>query len=141
MDDVAICTHGLHKHFGTTIAVADLTARGLDPWAADNLVTYLHDAEVDALVGACLASLRRLFGRVPAPDEICMHDWRADPWASGAYSYVLVGGAGAREALAQPLHGTLFFAGEAANLEGEAGTVGGALQSGQRAARELIGCG
>lgn len=110
-------------------------------WAGGPKAERLAGRGPDALVGACLASLRRLFGRVQAPDEVCMHDWRADPWASGAYSYVLVGGAGAREALAQPLQGTLFFAGEATDTEGEAGTVSGALQSGQRAARELIGCG
>ena len=36
------------------------------------------------------------------------------------------------------VNGTLFFAGEAADCEGEAGTVAGALQSGARAARELL---
>ena len=33
----------------------------------------------------------------------------------------------------------MYFAGEAADMEGEAGTVAGALQSGFRAAREIIG--
>jgi hypothetical protein len=33
---------------------------------------------------------------------------------------------------------TLFFAGEATDVEGEAGTVAGALQSGTRAGREVI---
>jgi len=33
---------------------------------------------------------------------------------------------------------TLYFAGEATDTEGEAGTVAGALQSGLRAARELL---
>jgi monoamine oxidase len=39
--------------------------------------------------------------------------------------------------LAAPLEDTLFFAGEATNTEDEAATVTGALQSGERAAREL----
>jgi monoamine oxidase len=39
--------------------------------------------------------------------------------------------------LAEPLEGTLFFAGEATDTEGEAATVTGALQSGARAAREV----
>jgi monoamine oxidase len=55
----------------------------------------------------------------------------------GAYSYVRVGGEGAREALAAPEGGRLYFAGEATD-PGQAGTVAGALQSGQRAARELL---
>jgi len=40
--------------------------------------------------------------------------------------------------LAAPLRGTLYFAGEAADFEGEHGTVAGALQSGTRAAREVM---
>jgi monoamine oxidase len=67
-----------------------------------------------------------------------VHDWQADPFARGAYSYVTVGGDKARSALAEPLADTLFFAGEAADTEGEAGTVAGALQSGARAARQVL---
>jgi monoamine oxidase len=68
-----------------------------------------------------------------------MHDWQADPFARGAYSYVVAGGASARKALAAPVQGTLFFAGEAADTQGESGTVAGALQSGMRAARQVRG--
>ncbi len=66
------------------------------------------------------------------------HDWQRDPFARGAYSYVGVGGGTARKELAAPLDGTLFFAGEATDTEGEAATVTGALQSGERAANEII---
>ncbi|MGA7825849.1 MAG: FAD-dependent oxidoreductase, partial [Steroidobacteraceae bacterium] len=66
------------------------------------------------------------------------HDWQADPFARGAYSYVAVGGSEARAALACPIETTLFFAGEATDTGGEAGTVTGALQSGLRAAREAL---
>ena len=65
------------------------------------------------------------------------HDWRADPFARGAYSYIGVGGAGAPRARGRPVEGTLFFAGEATNGE-QIGTVAGALASGRRAARELL---
>jgi monoamine oxidase len=64
-------------------------------------------------------------------------DWSADPFARGAYSWVLVGGAGARRELARPLRDTLFFAGEATD-EAHAATVEGALRSGERAAREVL---
>jgi monoamine oxidase len=67
------------------------------------------------------------------------HDWQQDPYARGAYSYVLVGGNQARAQLAEPLERTLFFAGEATDNADEAGTVTGALESGVRAAREIIG--
>jgi len=86
---------------------------------------------------AIRASLRAVFGRIVEPDELIIQDWARDPFARGAYSYVLVDGAGAREALAAPLAGTLFFAGEATSAD-DSGTVAGALASGQRAARELL---
>ena len=70
-------------------------------------------------------------------DAWASHDWRADPFARGAYSYVGVGGSGAPRALGRPVEDTLFFAGEATNGE-QIGTVAGALGSGRRAARELL---
>lgn len=70
-------------------------------------------------------------------DASASHDWRADPFARGAYSYIGVGGIGAPRALARPVDGTLFFAGEATNGE-QIGTVAGALASGRRAAREVL---
>lgn len=94
------------------------------------------------LVGTALASLRRLFGPgVELTRELegyYYHDWEHDPFARGAYSYVAVGGEAARERLAQPIDDTLFFAGEATDCTGEAGTVTGALESGIRAAREVL---
>jgi monoamine oxidase len=64
------------------------------------------------------------------------HDWIADPFARGAYTYVAVGGGDARLVLAAPVDGTLFFAGEAMSNDGQGGTVNGALETGERAARE-----
>lgn len=64
------------------------------------------------------------------------HDWANDPFAGGAYSFVRVGGTHARAALAEPIDGTLFFAGEATSTNGQGGTVNGALGSGARAAAE-----
>jgi monoamine oxidase len=67
-----------------------------------------------------------------------MHDWESDPFARGAYSYVTAGGADARAILATPLDDALFFAGEATSLDGQGGTVNGALESGERAAGEVV---
>jgi monoamine oxidase len=66
-----------------------------------------------------------------------VHNWQRDPFARGAYSYVAVGGIRARELLAAPLGGTLYFAGEATDTTGDAATVTGALRSGARAAVEV----
>jgi len=64
------------------------------------------------------------------------HDWRRDPFARGAYSYLAVGGEAAPAALAAPVDDTLFFAGEATSTDGQGGTVNGALETGERAAAE-----
>ena len=64
------------------------------------------------------------------------HDWRRDPFARGAYSYIAVGPGDARAALAAPVDDTLFFGGEATASAGQGGTVNGAFETGQRAAAE-----
>jgi monoamine oxidase len=66
-----------------------------------------------------------------------MHDWQQDPFARGAYSYPLVGGVDAPAVLARPVTRTIFFAGEATDVEGATGTVHGAIASGRRAARQV----
>ena len=96
---------------------------------------------------AALRALGDLLGVAPAVLErefvdAHAHDWSADPFARGAYSYVRVGGAGAGEALARPVDGTLFFAGEHTAALGHHATVHGAIASGRRAAervREALG--
>jgi monoamine oxidase len=65
------------------------------------------------------------------------HDWGSDPFSRGAYSYVVAGGMPARGQMSKPIEKTLHFAGEAIDTSGQASTVGGALASGQRAARLL----
>jgi monoamine oxidase len=107
------------------------------------LIAWAGGPKAERLAGrdaraAALASLRTVFARCPGPDQVLLHDWQADPFACGAYSYVRVNGANARRQLAEPLEDTLYFAGEATHVEGEAGTVSGALQTGARAAREAL---
>ncbi|OLB49199.1 MAG: hypothetical protein AUI08_08450 [Gemmatimonadetes bacterium 13_2_20CM_2_65_7] len=66
------------------------------------------------------------------------HDWQADPFSCGAYSYAAVGGSVAGEELGAPLDGTLFFAGEATESDGQNATVHGAIASAQRVVREVL---
>ena len=111
-------------------------------WAAGPKAERLARAGTPEIVDEALESLAALFGRRDEIEALLeaawLHDWQKDPYARGAYSYVTVGGDTAREALAKPLARTLFFAGEATDTEGEAGTVGGALNSGRRAAKEVL---
>jgi monoamine oxidase len=90
-------------------------------------------------------SLARLFGVSPGKveGEILMsyvHNWHADPFARGAYSYVPVGCMDDVARLAQPVENTLFFAGEATQENGRNGTVDGAIAEGRRAAEEVVRC-
>jgi monoamine oxidase len=68
-----------------------------------------------------------------------VHRWPTDPWTRGGYSYFPPGSnLGDRKALAAPVGGRLFFAGEATDVDGGSATVPGALRTGERAADELI---
>lgn len=86
------------------------------------------------LAGHLGTTRRRVADRVEA---VFSHDWDADPWARGAYSYARVGGNTAARLLARPVASTLFFAGEATSPKGRNGTVDGAIASGLRAARQV----
>jgi len=111
-------------------------------WAGGPKARRLARASDPEMRCEAVASLQSVFGAraqvARRLDAFRVHDWQRDPYARGAYSYVAVGGEGAREALAASLRGTLYFAGEAADFEGEHGTVAGALRSGKRAARQVI---
>ena len=66
------------------------------------------------------------------------YNWADDPYARGAYSYIPVNGLDLPKLLAAPVADTLFFAGEATVTDGQTGTVFGALETGLRAAREVL---
>jgi hypothetical protein len=68
-----------------------------------------------------------------------IQDWGKEPYIKGSMSYLKPGGTVEhRRELSRPLHGKVFFAGEATDFSGEAGTVNGALQSAERASREIL---
>ena len=131
--------HAPKAPFPTCWTPLPLRAPLLTAWAGGPKAARLSGKRDALLVRAALDSAVAIFGRV-AERELAAayaHDWRADPFARGGYSYLRVNGEGAREALAAPLAGTVFFAGEATESE-EPGTVAGALRSGIRAAREAM---
>lgn len=111
-------------------------------WAGGPRAERLSGIPAREAMRQAIVSLESLFGRrarvVQNLEAAWLHDWQEDPFARGAYSYVTVGGADARKALAAPLEGTLYFAGEATDFQGEHGTVAGALRSGTRAARQIL---
>jgi len=103
----------------------------------DAAMDLLRRGEDGALDGA-LESLRRELGRPGLQAvEALLVDWVNDPYARGGYSYVRPGHRGVRELLAEPTP-PLLWAGEASAPEANAATVHGALESGRRAAEEVL---
>jgi hypothetical protein len=135
--------HSPEAAFPTVWSALPERAPLLIAWAGGPKAARLSGAKAPEIVRQAVTSLESVFGaRAGIKERLAaswVHHWQQDPFARGAYSYVAVGGHGARRALAEPLRDTLFFAGEAADFEGEHGTVAGALQSGARAARQVTG--
>jgi monoamine oxidase len=131
--------HSPQTPFPTFWTPLPMRAPLLTAWAGGPKAARLTGSSTRKLVDAALASVESIFGKGPRALLAAAYaqDWMRDPFSRGGYSYVLVGGMGAREELAAPLDDTLFFAGEATD-SGEPGTVAAALSSGQRAAREAL---
>jgi monoamine oxidase len=115
----------------------------LTGWAAGPYARQYTGRGKDEIIGSAVLSLARIM-KITEPElrkQITgsfTHDWQADPFSRGAYSYAVVGGMDAAQKLAEPVANTLYFAGEATNSDGYNGTVHGAIATGLRAANELL---
>ena len=119
------------------------------PGGADHCIAFIGGPNAWALSregeAATLAFVReRLRGWFGADadkelEAALVTNWADDPWQRGAYAYARPGHAGDRAALGVPFaDGRIVIAGEATAGDGMAGTVGGAWNEGQRAARAII---
>ena len=66
-------------------------------------------------------------------------DWATDPFTGGAYTYTLAASPSARQSWAEPVAGTLYFAGEACHSGTMIGTVEAAVLSAETAAGQMTG--
>lgn len=127
--------------FPTWWTSADLDAPTLVAWAADGAAAALDGMDRDALAHAATTQLASLFA-VPRAvvreglDAVVTHDWSADPWSRGGYTFALPGGADAARRLGRLRRGAVHLAGEA--ISPAMGTVEGALASGTRAGRRVL---
>lgn len=115
-------------------------------WAGGTHADKLLKFSADRLGLTGLEILSKiLFGGTPVSElrprllAVHYHNWARDPEIRGAYSYIPVNGLDLPKLLAAPVAGTLFFAGEATVKDAQTGTVFGALETGQRAAKEILG--
>ena len=116
------------------------------PRAAEMRRSIAADAEPLALPRRCLATLARIFELSFAELQSLLlswheHDWSADPYSRGAYSYVPAGALDAPDKLTAPVEETLYFAGEHTDLTGHWGTVHAAIGTGMRAAGQILSVG
>ena len=100
-------------------------------------VLVLTACATDAEPNPTPTPTRTADGVVPMPTRSRRSSWGNDSFSRGSVSYLAVGSTlEHREALREPLIDRVFFAGEASATE-TAGTVAGAITSGNRAALDL----
>ena len=155
-DNTYLAEHGFKKNWGVGINFVHADEQEAIPiwwtrlpsqapiltaWAGGPKAEALLVESEEVRLGKVIDGMTRVFGVSRALvhetlESWSSHDWRNDPFSCAAYTYVGVGGFSAANVLARPVQDTLFFAGEATDLD-EMGTVAGALRSGQKAARQI----
>jgi monoamine oxidase len=127
-------------HWPTWWTAAPNAAPLITAWAAGPRAAAL---DVDRLIELAITDLARIF---ELPEVLLRqrllgahyHDWHADPYSRGAYSYVPAGALEVSEHMGRPYADSLFFAGEHTDVEGHWGTVHAALNSGLRGADQIL---
>jgi monoamine oxidase len=112
-------------------------------WTGGPRADALADRSPQDLEREAIAELAEIFAIERSALEKLLiqtesHNWQRDPLALGAYSYLPAGALHAPESLATPIKNTLFFAGEHTDTTGNWGTVHGAMESGLRAADQIL---
>ena len=115
---------------GTPLAVVSVGGKfGRD--LAEQGDKAMVEFAVEWLAGLFGAGVTRAVGRKQTTR------WNKEPWTQGAFATASPGWQGARRALMEPIRNRVFFAGEAVH-ETAWGTVGGAWESGTRAADAVV---
>ncbi|MCL4286517.1 MAG: FAD-dependent oxidoreductase [Thermoleophilia bacterium] len=127
-----------HRFWAWTTVCDGTGGRIANAWAG--AAPVLGRLAVEAGPARWLARLGALWpGLDPVAEDALLTDWQRDRWARGAYS-VLPGIADPRgDAAIAPPAPNLVFAGEHTAEPEWTGTIEGALRSGARAARDLLG--
>jgi monoamine oxidase len=124
--------------------VFDLDAFGAGPVLVchtfHSATGHLAGATADAAARWVTGMLSAALGApCPEPVAVAVTGWADDPWAAGAYTHVPPGSSNADlDLLGTPLAGRLLFAGEHTQ-SGRLGYADGAMTSGIREAKRLLG--
>ena len=115
---------------GSTLCSVELAGkfgRGLASQGEGAMLAFAQDWLADLFGSDIRKSIRRSHAT----------NWAKDPWIMGAFASASPGGQSSRRILMEPVRGRIFFAGEAVH-ESAWGTVGGAWESGERAADAVL---
>lgn len=114
-----------------------------DPAQAVMMVFYVAAAaevlDEQAVLARVMDTLYMAFPLDIAPLLVSsqLENWSANPFIGGLYSFDAIGSEGARTQLQAPVADRLYLAGEA-TVEGYFATVDGAIESGRRAAQQIL---
>lgn len=96
----------------------------------DSVIISQLIGELDEIYGGAVASVNFIEGLVK--------NWTKEPYIRGAYSFPNVGSLSSnRLIIAEPVSNKLFFAGEATNINGNFGTIHGAVETAERVVDEI----
>jgi len=134
--------HAPEEPFPTWWSTLPIRSGRITSWAGGPNATKLSRLPNRQIAALALKSAARMFSLPLAELEtlliladVC--NWQRDPYSRGAYSYVKAGGVEAGAKYAAPIDSTLFFAGEATHPK-FSGTVAAAIETGERAASEIL---
>lgn len=120
-----------HPHSKTPIMTA---------YVMGDKARYLQDLGENKALERVLAELTQMFGK-PINDYLEEHlwqNWGQEPFVRGVYSFPSQGDKAFRRILQNPIRKKIFFAGEACHQQGHYATVHGAIETGYRAAEQIL---
>jgi monoamine oxidase len=115
----------------------------LTGWLGGPNAAALENYPNAELIDLALLSLASIFELEPLSlretlKKAHVHNWSADPYTAGGYSYEVVNGSKLIAQMKEPVENTIWFAGEGLFDGAEIGTVEGALYTGRETARQVI---
>lgn len=114
----------------------------LTGWLAGPNSNDLSEADDDFILQSALQSITSIFDiNIEVLQQYIkafhVKNWNADPFSKGAYSYNSITSGAAKKIFSTPVGNTIFFAGDAYNINSNA-TVDAALESGKQVAERML---
>jgi len=134
---------GPEHFFPTWWSAMPLRSNDLVAWQGGPVAMAMASWKQEKKIQAAFQTLSELSGRsISFLEANCLschaHDWSADPFSLGAYSYIKKEGLASARQILKPAQDTIYFAGEGTCFDSTRGTVEGALNSGVLVGKALV---